>query len=118
MVIRLKPGARPWRPAEDVEEVKVLHFYDIPLIGLVRQDGQAYLYECTLGHEIDTNVWAYVPVTEDEVERLLSKTGDEFSVEVDRAFKARPVLVAEARDYRLTGWQNTVSSEMQRGPDE
>ena len=102
--IRPEAGARPWLPARDVEEVELLDFYDIPLAGIIRQNGVMYLYTCILGQDADENLWAYAPLTKDEVVDLLVASGEQVDVAIERALWNKPVVIAAAGNYRLAVW--------------
>lgn len=43
---------------------------DIPLSGLIEQKGHTYLFWCLAGAGIDSNIWAYSLLQDDEVARL------------------------------------------------
>ena len=40
---------QPWLLLRDAKAVLVLHRYDMPLIGVIRQDGDLYLCRCIEG---------------------------------------------------------------------
>ena len=85
-------GARPWLPASNVTALEVLNQYDIPLSGLIQQDGTTYLYACLLGEMEDLNIWAYGRLDEDEVSRLTSLLlGDELQAAIDEMLASRMV---------------------------
>lgn len=102
--IRPEPGARPWLPAHDVDELYQLDFYDIPLAGIIRQDGVTYLYTCILSQEAPENLWAYAPVSDEEVLALHTSYGDDLLAAIERALWNKPVVIAGADQWRLALW--------------
>ena len=102
--IRPEPGARPWLPAHDVDELYQLDFYDIPLAGIIRQDGLLYLYTCILGEDAPENLWAYAPVSDEEVLALRTSYGDDLLVAIERALQNKLLVIAAAGDWRLAVW--------------
>jgi len=106
MSSRLLPqqGARPWAPADNVKVGEVLNEYNIPLSGLIEQDGKKYLYVCLIGELDPVNIWAYSPIVSEEFARLDSLMGDELADAVDHALEDRPLIVALASDYKLVDW--------------
>src|SRR5579863_8777207 len=70
--LRPQQGARPWLPAYDVTSRLLLNEYNIPLAGLIDQDGVTYLYACLLGELEDVNLWAYAWVGDAEIIQLTS----------------------------------------------
>lgn len=103
--IHLEAGVRPWEAASDVTPVSVYHEWNVPLIGLVRQAGNHYLFACLLGEESDTSsVWAYAPMSTDEIQSLESTTGGAFDDAVDAALRNKCLIVAFANKDRLDAW--------------
>ena len=68
--VAIEQGRHPWLPSRDAEEVLVLHRYDMPLIGVIRQDGDLYLYRCIEGQTEASHLWAYSALGEDELVTL------------------------------------------------
>lgn len=97
-------GARPWLPASNVTALTVLNEYDIPLSGLIEQDGTTYLYVCLLGELEDLNVWAYAQLDKAESARLGSLVDDELAVAIDEALANRMLIMALADDHELVAW--------------
>jgi hypothetical protein len=96
--VAIEQGRQPWLPSRDAEEVVVLHRYDMPLIGVIRQDGELYLYRCIEGHTEASHLWAYTALREDELEALGEATPEGFDQAVEAAAASRPVVVAIAHD--------------------
>lgn len=97
-------GASPWLPADNVTAGEILNAYNFPLAGLVEQDGATYLFACLLGELEQQNVWAYVRLSSQEADRLLSAVDDEFTKRVDETLANRMLVVALASDYELVDW--------------
>lgn len=97
-------AARPWLPADNVRELRILNRYNIPLTGLIEQDGVIYLYACLLGELEDLNIWAYAPLRDAELQRLTSLTDDDLNAAIDQVLTGRTLVVALAAEYRLADW--------------
>lgn len=98
-------GAAPWKPADDVELVFELHRYNVPLAGLVEQNGSIHLYVCALGEEDDANVWLYAAVHADEAKALVEAQEGELDDIMARCLRYRWVVAALASDFELVHWQ-------------
>ena len=96
--VAIEQGRQPWLPSRDAEEVLVLHRYDMPLIGVIRQDGDHYLYRCIEGQTDASHLWAYSALREDELEALSEASPEALDQAVDAAASDRPVVVALAHD--------------------
>jgi len=97
-------GARPWAPADNVTVGEVLNEYNIPLIGLLEQDGNSYLYACLFGELEPVNIWAYSHVTTQEFDQLTRLEGAALTTAIDQALMNRMTVVALASDYKLVDW--------------
>lgn len=97
-------GARPWLPADSATAGEVLNAYNVPLTGLVEQDGTTFLFACLLGELERQNIWAYAKLEAGEAAELVSAGDDEFSERVDEALTNRMLVVALASDYELVDW--------------
>lgn len=102
--LRPQQGARPWLPAGDVTSHLLLNEYNIPLAGLIEQDGVIYLYVCLLGELEDVNLWAYALLDDTEINRLASLTGDDLNEAVDRALTHQTLVVGIASHHELVDW--------------
>lgn len=97
--IEIAEGAAPWQPTEDSELVLELHRYDMPLLGVLRQHGTFYLFECLWGAVGPASVWAYQRIEDRDVDRL--STTDELNRSralVDELLGADEVSVAFATE--------------------
>jgi hypothetical protein len=103
-LLRLQLGARPWLPADDVTPLEVLNEYDIPLSGLIEQEGMTFLYACLLGELEELNIWAYSHLSEAEAGRLRSLLEDDLAAAIDEALANRMLVVALAHDAKLADW--------------
>jgi hypothetical protein len=97
-------GARPWLPAYDVTSRLLLNEYNIPLAGLIDQDGVTYLYVCLMGELEDVNIWAYALVDDAEIGLLTSLTGDALAAAISGALTCRTLVIAIAADHELVDW--------------
>jgi hypothetical protein len=96
--VAIEQGRQPWLPSRDAEEVLVLHRYDMPLIGVIRQDGDLYLYRCIEGLTEASHLWAYTALREDELESLGGASPEGLDQAVEAAAADRPLVVALAHD--------------------
>ena len=96
--VAIEQGRQPWLPSRDAEEVLVLHRYDMPLIGVIRQDGDLYLYRCIEGQTEASHLWAYSALGQDELVALSEASPEGLDQAVEAAAAARPVVVALAHD--------------------
>lgn len=108
--IAIELGLPPWRPADDAELVRTYNFYDVPLIGVIRQGGMDHLFACLEGHVAPVSVWAYTRLDEDEVAEL-EKTSD-LRASIMAMLGNRPVVVALARDG-----EGILAAELVRHPE-
>jgi hypothetical protein len=102
--LRPQQGARPWLPAYDVTSQLLLNEYNIPLAGLIDQDGVTYLYVCLMGELEDVNIWAYALVDDAEICLLTSLTGDDLAAAISGALTCRTLVIAIAADHELVDW--------------
>lgn len=109
--IRPEDGARPWLPASDVTLLEEYHVWNIPLAGLVKQAEDRYLFTCLFGEESTESVWAYAPVTEEDIAQLGELSGAEFASAVDDSLANKSLVVAFADDNKLDTWQMIDSGE-------
>ena len=96
--VAIEQGRHPWLPSRHAEEVLVLHRYDMPLIGVIRQDDDLYLYRCIEGHTDSSHLWAYSALREDELEALSEASPEGLDQAVETAAAGRPVVLALAHD--------------------
>jgi hypothetical protein len=102
--LRPQQGARPWLPAYDVTSRLLLNEYNIPLTGLIDQDGVTYLYACLLGELEDVNLWAYAWVSDAEISQLTSLTGEDLDAAVNQALTHRTLVIGLAAGHQLVDW--------------
>ena len=59
----VESGASPWQPTPRTRElVRYRSSDEIPLVGVIEQDGSSYLYQCVLGQAEEVNIWLYTPL--------------------------------------------------------
>lgn len=97
--IRLQHGAPPWEGSGHPDHhVETYHFHDIPLIGLIRQDGVNYLFRCLAGQVEPFNLWSYTLIEPSEIAALEAVSDvREFDEHVMRV-ALRPGVVAASID--------------------
>jgi hypothetical protein len=105
-LITLVTGQRPWQPTPDAEEFARLDEYNIPLAGLLRQGGDAYLYVCAAGEEEDANVWLYTRLENEEAEELATTVGRELLLVMAHHLQNRRVTAALADKWELVMWDH------------
>ncbi len=67
-VIEIERGHLPWRPTSSSELVSVLHRYNHPLMGVIRQPSGTHFFECATGcDDSPVSVWSYCHITEHEL---------------------------------------------------
>lgn len=71
--IQLELGVAPWLGASNCIPGDVFDYYDMPLVGLLKQSGQWFLFECIEGHVSRENWWAYAPVTGSDLYELFQR---------------------------------------------
>ncbi len=98
--VSLQPGFPPWQPAADAELVRTFSYYDMPLIGVIRQAGALYLFLCVEGQSGSENLWAYALIQEDEASTLdrLVREPNEFDSTLKTLTLGKPLVVALARE--------------------
>ncbi len=92
--IRISHGCLPWKPAADAEQVRVFDEYDIPLQGVLVQDGCLYLFDCLVGRMTRPGIWLYSLIGSDEFAELDAAEGqalDDLTLQIQRT---RPAVVA------------------------
>jgi hypothetical protein len=100
--IHLVEGYPPWAPGPDADLVAEYHRHDIPLIGLISQANVPYLFYCLYGQLDAENLWAYVTLTEREVEALEgSESPEQFRERVEAFLLQERAWVALARHGRI-----------------
>lgn len=75
--LKLQPGCPPWLPSKDAEQGKIFHYYDVPLVGMVREAATNYLFVCRYRGDDRLSVWMYVHVTDEDIEVLDSSASSE-----------------------------------------
>jgi hypothetical protein len=68
-------GRRPWSPTGTALAGEVFDYWDVPRVGLLHENGVTFLFSCLLGEDGALSVWAYSPINEGELGRLLSTSG-------------------------------------------
>lgn len=87
-LIRLEHGTAPWRASKDATLVKQYRYYDVPLMGVLEQDGHEFLFSNLTRPDETLTVWWYVSVT--PAEREVLEEGD--PVTFNERFRTLPVV--------------------------
>lgn len=89
-LIRLDHGQPPWKPTAATEMAVEYRYYDVPLVGVLRQDDREYLFqELAHGEDNPLSLWLYALITDSERAHL----------------EADPALFNERlKDLHLSGW--------------
>ncbi len=96
-LIHVDEGMAPWEPSHKATMLEALHVHDIPLVGILKQDGVHYVFQCLLGELEPVNFWGYTLVEVDEIERLREASGpDEFDAVLADMTQGRSSVVALA----------------------
>lgn len=98
MKIELQTGVAPWQGTNSSALVDTYHFYDIPLIGVMEQGGNQYLFRCMAGELEQTNFWCYSSITLEEIAAIEATNSREEFDAVLAKFNQRPVALAFATD--------------------
>jgi hypothetical protein len=72
--IRLEVGHQPWKPSPDSQMVVEYQYYDIPLSGILEQDGQQYMFVCLDGADENLSVWWYTLINAEQRQWMESAT--------------------------------------------
>ena len=96
--IAIEQGQVPWAPAADAELMRTLHFYDMPLVGVIRQGGSLHLFRCIEGQVDDNNLWAYTALDDTDLVALDAIGSADLDDVIDRVVEGRPVVVALSRE--------------------
>ncbi len=89
-LIRLNRGGLPWNPTGDSTIVRVFNEYDIPLEGVILQDGCFYLFECLAGQMTLPGLWIYTHISSADLAKLDEAEGDAFEKLVGGIRLSRP----------------------------
>jgi hypothetical protein len=95
--IELQSGATPWQPSHDAELVETLLYNNMPIVGVVHQNDEFYLFRCVEGFADTTHVWAYTPITEAALE-FLRKSKDVLWSSIDQVTDDSRLTIALATD--------------------
>ena len=95
--IRVQLSAPPWLAAEGTDLVEVFNHYDFPRVGLLRQEGNLYLFMC-LDEFKDLGLWVYVLIDPSDVDRL-RESADFALAYLSRTTRA--ITVVSSRDERI-----------------
>lgn len=97
--IELELAQPPDRAAGDSQLERVYHRYDRPLIGVIRQGGDQYLFTCLEGHVDPWHLWEYTLLESDDVDELdrVDQANDFYEM-LDALRQDRPAAIAVARE--------------------
>jgi hypothetical protein len=95
-LLKFEPGQKPWKPSRNTELVETFLYNNMPLVGVIRQHGTLYLFRCVEGFADETHVWAYVPVEEENLDKL--RRSDELWMPLQDLTSGQSFMVAIATD--------------------
>lgn len=96
--IHVERWCPPWQPSRDAELIETLNYYDMPLVGIVRQHGVDYLFSCITGHTEPIHSWAYVLLTAGDRERIREASPEQLRDIVQELLSTGPMVLAIASD--------------------
>lgn len=99
----LVADAPPWQAGKPGE---ILAGGPTPVTGLTAYEGDTWLYHCLVGVDAPISVWAYTPLTGDEVAEVLAAPADDLEAVVKRLLTNRTLTFAIAYEQRLNTWAN------------
>jgi hypothetical protein len=83
--IRLEHGRLPWVPTDDSQLTRVFDEYDLPLTGVIQQDGCFYFFDCVAGRMSSRlGIWFYSHISSAELAELDDSEGSQFEELVHR----------------------------------
>lgn len=94
--IAIEFGLPPWSPARDAELIKTYNFYDVPLIGILRQGGMDHLFLCLEGEVEPVSLWVYTRLEVRDIEQI--ESAPDIRMATLTFLMSRPVLVAIAKE--------------------
>lgn len=105
-MIDLNQGEPPWKPSADAEIDCVLHYYDGPRIGVLRQHGVQFLFNAMVDRADGFGLWSYtrVDLTPEALASLDDLEGEDFDREVEAMTLSRPGTLAAVGGGRLLAW--------------
>lgn len=92
--IQLVLGSLPWKPSYESELLRVFDEYDIPLQGVILQDGCFYLFDCMAGRMTRPGLWMYSLLDSSEFAALDEAEGSELDKLVEKIWSSRPAKLA------------------------
>lgn len=106
MKIQLQRGIDPWQGHGHSEMVEQYHYHDMPLIGVLVQDGAEYLFRCETGEIEPVNFWTYTPLTPSARKALERTEGDAFDDAVDELAENAEALAIAIDGYGIVVWNH------------
>jgi hypothetical protein len=103
-LVAIQPGRRPWAPGFDAVTGEIFHAYDQPLVGLVRQHGVTYLFQCLTGEVEPVSAWIYSIVLAEDLDMLHDEHLDFEQVLVAIAASRPAMLAMSDEDLGIVGW--------------
>jgi hypothetical protein len=73
--VQFAVGHEPWQPSLESRLVEVFKEYDAPLLGLLEQEGNVFLFRCLVGELERANFWLYTRLDVAERDALLEAEG-------------------------------------------
>lgn len=97
--IRFEAEQPPWCPTDDSKVVREYDRYGVPLVGVIEQDGNLFLFWNLHGGDRAERFWAYALIEPPELDELDSLEGrEQFTHGARRLLGSRPATVALSLD--------------------
>ncbi|HEY9564766.1 MAG TPA: hypothetical protein VIR30_13450 [Nocardioides sp.] len=110
-VISVQRGAVPWQPANDAELVATFNKFNVPTIGVVRQDGVEYLFRCVSGHGSVVTAWTYGRLDHDRRAAIEAAEGREaIDAALRSAARFPAVLAIVAEGFGIVASETITAS--------
>ena len=118
MKIQLQRGVEPWQGHAHAEVVGQYHYHDMPLIGVLDQDGQKYLFRCEVGEVEPVNYWSYTRLTSADRKAIERTDGEAFDEVVDRLARNAEAVAIAIEGFGIVVWNHIdEASEFQEMVD-
>lgn len=100
-------GKPPWQPSHAARDVEVWHRYDFPMAGTYRLQNHLILFTVIGDTSQNLSVWAYVPVTGVDADRVNDAefaSPSEMRVFIEDIFAGKEAAFALAKNLRVWKW--------------
>ncbi|MBW3638245.1 MAG: hypothetical protein KY451_00085 [Actinobacteria bacterium] len=110
-LIHVEHGAAPWQASHDARVIKQYRYYDVPLSGVIEQNGCQYLFKCASRPDEVLTLWWYTDITPDERRMIEDGPAEEFNTRFRKldlhgwcriAFATERLGIVDYEDAELT----------------